>query len=217
MTATIPTNKADASLTKLMKLFGPPPLLRNESLDDFKKVFAELFAAVGPEDFLTEERLYRLAIETWRAYRFTRYETLVIESQEKNECQRFAKECEQGFIAVEMEGIRQKYPSASATDPRYLSAVRELERLADEEYQRRIDARPKDMDYIQAWPKEGDLLKEIRSLLSQTIKRCDDLRRQISEHQLASSKRLCKETAVFIEEAVTRIDTTPNAVPRISQ
>ena len=69
MTGTIPTNKADASLAKLMKLFGPPPLLRNESLDDFKKVFAELFAAVGPEDFLMEERVYRLAIETRRVRR----------------------------------------------------------------------------------------------------------------------------------------------------
>jgi hypothetical protein len=199
-----------------MKLFGPPPLLLNESLDDFKKVFAELFAAVGPEDFVMEERVYRLAIETWRAYRFTRYETLVIESQEKNECQRFAKECEQGFIAVEMEGIREKFPSAPKTDPQYLSAVRELQRLADEEYQHRINARPTDMDYIQAWPKDDGLLREIRSLFSQTLKRCDDLRRQISEHQLASSKRLRKDPAVFIEEAVLQLDTSPGAVPEIS-
>ena len=216
MTGTVPTNKADA-LAKLMKLFGPPPLLRNESIDDFKKVFAELFAAVGPEDFLTEERVYRLAVETWRAYRFMRYEALVIESREKDECQRFAKECEEELIALEMEGIREKYPSAPATDPQYLSAVRELQRLADEEYQYQISARPTDIDYIKAWPKEDDLLKEIRSLLSQTLKRCDDLRRQISEHQLASSKRLSKEPAVFIEEAVTRIDALPDAVPRISQ
>ena len=62
MTGTIPTSKADAVLAKLIKLFGPPPLLRNESIDDFKKVFAELFAAVGPEDFLMEERVYRLAV-----------------------------------------------------------------------------------------------------------------------------------------------------------
>jgi len=216
MTATIPTNKADASLTKLMKLFGPPPLLRNESLDDFKKVFAELFAAVGPEDFLTEERVYRLAIETRRSYRLMRYETLVIESQEKNECQRFAKECEQGFIAVEMEGIREKYPGAPATDPQYLGAVRELRHMADEEYQHRINARPTDIDYVKAWPKDDGLLKEIRSLLSQTLKRCDDLRRQISEHQLASSKRLRKDPAVFIEEAVSQLDTSPGAVPEIS-
>ena len=91
MTGTIPTSKADAVLAKLIKLFGPPPLLCNENLDDFKKVFAELFAAVGPEDFLTEERVYRLAIETRRSYRLMRYEVLVIESREKDECQRFAK------------------------------------------------------------------------------------------------------------------------------
>jgi hypothetical protein len=216
MTATIPTNKADAVLAKLMKLFGPPPLLRNESLDDFKKVFAELFAAVMPEDFLTEERVYRLAIETWCAYRLMRYEALIIDGQEKNQRLRSAEESKRKNIAVGMEEIREDYPGLPTTDPQYVSAVTELKTLAFKEYQRQINARPTDMGYIEAWPKDNDLLKEIRSLLSQTHKRCDDLRCQISEYQLASSKRLRKDPAVFIEEAVSQLDTSPGAVPEIS-
>ena len=217
MTGTIPTNKADAVLAKLMKLFGPPPLLRNESLDDFQKVFAELFAAVGPEDFLMEERVYRLAIETWRSYRLLRYEVLVIERQEKNQRQRSVEEWKKDTLQPGLKDIREDDPDSPASDPQYRSAVTSAEEWVDREYWRQIDADPTDMHYIKAWRQDDGLLKEIRSLLSQTLKRCDDLRRQISEHQLASSKRLRKEPAVFIEEAVTRIDAMPDAVPRISQ
>ena len=217
MTGTVPTNKADASLAKLMKLFGPPPLLRNESLDDFKKVFAELFAAVGPEDFLTEERVYRLAIETRRSYRLMRYEVLVIERQEKNQRQRSVEEWKKDTLEPGLKDIREDYPDSPASDPQYRSAVTSAEEWVDREYWRQIDADPTDMHYIKAWRQDDGLLKEIRSLLSQALKRCDDLRRQIAEHQLASSKRLRKEPAVFIEEAVTRIDAMPDAVPRISQ
>jgi len=217
MTGTIPTSKADAVLAKLMKLFGPPPLLRNESLDDFKKVFAELFAAVGPEDFLTEERVYRLAIETRRSYRLMRYEVLVIERQEKNQRQRSVEEWKKDTLEPGLKDIREDDPDSPASDPQYRSAVTSAEEWVDREYWRQIDADPTDMHYIKAWRQDDGLLKEIRSLLSQTLKRCDDLRRQISEHQLASSKRLRKEPAVFIEEAVTRIDAMPDAVPRISQ
>ena len=217
MTGTMPTNKADAVLAKLMKLFGPPPLLRNESLDDFKKVFAELFAAVGPEDFLTEESVYRLAIETRRSYRLMRYEVLVIERQEKNQRQRSVEEWKKDTLEPGLKDIREDYPDSPASDPQYRSAVTSAEEWVDREYWRQIDADPTDMHYIKAWRQDDGLLKEIRSLLSQTLKRCDDLRRQISEHQLASSKRLRKEPAVFIEEAVTRIDAMPDAVLRISQ
>ena len=217
MTGTMPTNKADAVLAKLMKLFGPPPLLRNESLDDFKKVFAEVFAAVGPEDFLTEERVYRLAIETRRSYRLMRYEVLVIERQEKNQRQRSVEEWKKDTLEPGLKDIREDYPDSPASDPQYRSAVTSAEEWVDREYWRQIDADPTDMHYIKAWRQDDGLLKEIRSLLSQTLKRCDDLRRQIAEHQLASSKRLRKEPAVFIEEAVTRIDAMPDAVPRISQ
>ena len=217
MTGTIPTNKADAVLAKLMKLFGPPPLLRNESLDDFKKVFAELFAAVGPEDFVMEERVYRLAIETRRFYRLMRYEVLVIERQEKDQRQRSVEEWKKDTLEPGLKDIREDYPDSPASDPQYRSAVTSAEEWVDREYWRQIDADPTDMHYIKAWRQDDGLLKEIRSLLSQTLKRCDDLRRQISEHQLASSKRLRKEPAVFIEEAVTRIDAMPDAVPRISQ
>jgi len=217
MTGTIPTNKADAVLAKLMKLFGPPPLLRNESLDDFKKVFAELFAAVGPEDFVMEERVYRLAIETRRSYRLMRYEVLVIERQEKNQRQRSVEEWKKDTLEPGLKDIREDDPDSPASDPQYRSAVTSAEEWVDREYWRQIDADPTDMHYIKAWRQDDGLLKEIRSLLSQTLKRCDDLRRQISEHQLASSKRLRKEPAVFIEEAVTRIDAMPDAVPRISQ
>jgi len=217
MTGTMPTNKADAVLAKLMKLFGPPPLLRNESLDDFKKVFAELFAAVGPEDFVMEERVYRLAIETRRFYRLMRYEVLVIERQEKDQRQRSVEEWKKDTLEPGLKDIREDYPDSPASDPQYRSAVTSAEEWVDREYWRQIDADPTDMHYIKAWRQDDGLLKEIRSLLSQTLKRCDDLRRQISEHQLASSKRLRKEPAVFIEEAVTRIDAMPDAVPRISQ
>ena len=218
MTGTVPTNKADASLlAKLMKLFGPPPLLRNESLDDFKKVFAELFAAVGPEDFVMEERVYRLAIETRRFYRLMRYEVLVIERQEKDQRQRSVEEWKKDTLEPGLKDIREDDPDSPASDPQYRSAVTSAEEWVDREYWRQIDADPTDMHYIKAWRQDDGLLKEIRSLLSQTLKRCDDLRRQISEHQLASSKRLRKEPAVFIEEAVTRIDAMPDAVLRISQ
>ena len=217
MTGTIPTSKADAVLAKLMKLFGPPPLLRNESLDDFKKVFAELFAAVGPEDFLTEERVYRLAIETRRSYCLMRYEVLVIERQEKNQRQRSVEEWKKDTLEPGLKDIREDYPDSPASDPQYRSAVTSAEEWVDREYWRQIDADPTDMHYIKAWRQDDGLLKEIRSLLNQTLKRCDDLRRQISEHQLASSKRLRTEPAVFIEEAVTRIDAMPDVVPRISQ
>ena len=213
MTGTIPTSKADA----VLKLFGPPPLLRNESLDDFKKVFAELFAAVGPEDFVMEERVYRLAIETRRFYRLMRYEVLVIERQEKNQRQRSVEEWKKDTLEPGLKDIREDDPDSPASDPQYRSAVTSAEEWVDREYWRQIDADPTDMHYIKAWRQDDGLLKEIRSLLSQTLKRCDDLRRQISEHQLASSKRLRKEPAVFIEEAVTRIDAMPDAVPRISQ
>src|SRR3974390_2767492 len=217
MTAPTPTNNTEAALTKLMKLFGPPPLLRNESLDDFKKVFAEVFAAVGPEDFLTEERVYRLAIETRRFYRLMRYEVLVIERQEKNQRQRSVEEWKKDTLEPGLKDIREDYPDSPASDPQYRSAVTSAEEWVDREYWRQIDADPIDVHYIKAWRQDDGLLKEIRSLLSQTLKRCDDLQRQISEHQLASSKRLRKEPTVFIEEAVTRIDTKPDAVPRISQ
>jgi len=85
VTEAIPTYDADTALTKLIKLLGPPPLLRNENFDDFKEVFAELFAALGPEDFLMEVQVYHLAIETRLIFRLTRYEAAQLNQLEKDQ------------------------------------------------------------------------------------------------------------------------------------
>src|SRR3974390_1695486 len=165
MTAPTPTNNTEAALTSCRKLFPPPPLLRNESLDDFKKVFAELFAAVGPEDFVMEERVYRLAIETRRSYRLMRYEVLVIERQEKDQRQRSVEEWKKDTLEPGLKDIREDDLDSPASDPQYRSAVTSAEEWVDREYWRQIDADPTDMHYIKAWRQDDGLLKEIRSLL----------------------------------------------------
>ena len=161
MTEAIPTYDADTALTKLIKLLGPPPLLRNENFEDFKEVFAELFAALGPEDFLMEADVFYLAIETRRIFRLTRYEAVTLNKWENDQRHAWAEKSRNTTFENGMKEIREKYPHAAKTDPQYQKDVAKLQELAAADNEDDFSYGATDLDYVQATEERSAFLEKI--------------------------------------------------------
>jgi len=210
MTEIIPNN-AEPVLNKLMKLFGYPPLLRNERLEDFKEVFQELYAALGPDDFLMDVHVYHFAIETWRMYRLMRYEAAILNKHESNQRAAWAEDGRKETIAQGMKEIREKFPRVSDAHPQYLSAVAELKTNANAEYRDNLNSASTDLDYIEAFEHSTARLERIETRISRAFKQRENILRQIALSRLVLSKKLRKMSDRIIEGAVLEAATASNA------
>ena len=205
---------ADSALTKLMTLFGAPPLLDNETIDRFKEVFSGLFAALGPEDFLMDSLVYHLAIETHRIFRLMRYEAQLLIKYEREQRKAFAELSRRTALEMGMKEVREKYPNAAKTDPQYLDAIAEVKKLAASDYREEMDSLPSNLDYLNASEGCADLLEKIELRIGRAVKRRDDILRQIGWHHVALARRLRKTSDAVIEGLVSQ---SAEEVPMIGQ
>jgi len=199
MTKPTSTYDADTALTKLINLFGRPPLLRNEQFEDFKQVFAGLYAALGPEDFLIEVDVYHLSIETWRTFRLTRYEAVMLNKWEADQRRTLAKKTKNETLKEGMKEIRKNYPNAAETDPQYQEAITKLNENAAAEYESEINLYAIDLDYVQAYEECSASVEKMELRISRAHKRRDDILRQIAWWRLGLSKKLRKFSDAIIE------------------
>jgi len=216
VTEAIPTYDADTALTKLIKLLGPPPLLRNENFDDFKEVFAELFAALGPEDFLMEADVFYLAIETRRIFRLTRYEAVTLNKWENDQRHAWAEKSRNTTFENGMKEIREKYPHAAKTDPQYQKDIAKLQELAAADYETDFNYAATDLDYVQAFEERAAFLEKIELRINRALKRRDDILRQIAWWRLGLSKKLRKVSDAIIVGTDTPLGATSDVVGLIA-
>jgi hypothetical protein len=213
----VPTSDADTALTKLIKLLGPPPLLRNENSEDFKEVFAGLFAALGPEDFLMEANVFYLAIETYRIFRLTRYEAVTLNKWENDQRHAWAEKSRSTTLKSGMKQIREKYPHAAETDPQYQKDIAKLQELAAADYEDDFNYGATDLDYVQATEERSAFLEKIELRINRAHKRRNDILRQIAWYRLGLSKKLRKVSDATIEGAGGSLEATSDVVTLIPQ
>jgi len=217
MTKPTSTYDADTALTKLIKLFGPPPLLRNEQYEDFKEVFAGLYAALGPEDFLMEVQVYHLAIETRLTFRLTRYEAVKLNKWEKEDRVLRANMMNDINLEGGTKEIREKYPHAAKTDPQYQKDIAKLQELAAADYETDFNYAATDLDYVQAFEERAAFLEKIELRINRALKRRADILRQIAWCRLGLSKKLRKVSNAIIEGAGRSLGATSVEVTLIPQ
>ena len=206
---------ADTALTKLIKLFGPPPLLRNEQYEDFKEVFAGLFAALGPEDFLMEVQVYHLAIETRLIFRLTRYEAVKLNKWEKEDRVLRANMMNDINLEGGTKEIREKYPHVANTDPKYQNAIAELHESLAADYEQAIIGTATDEDYIQGSSECAAFIETLELRINRAHKRRDNILRQIAWQRLGLSKKLRKFSDAIIEGTGGSLAATSDMVPLI--
>ena len=216
MTNPIPTHDANVALTKLINLLGPPPLLRNESFEDFKEVFAGLFAALGPEDFLMEVQVYHLAIETRLIFRLTRYEAAQLNQLEKDQRQTSALMVNNQTLASGTKVLREKYPHLGDSDPEYLIAYAKLKEEAAADYQGVLNGAPTDGNYVWVSAECSAFVEKIELRINRALKRRDDILRQIAWWRLGLSKKLRKVSDAIIVGTDTPLGATSDVVGLIA-
>ena len=200
-------------MAKLIELFGPPPLLRNESIDKFKEAFTGLYKAMDPEDFHVESLVYDLAIETCRVHRLRRHEKELLEKWEQMRCEHLARREHSKAMNVGDARIREKYEACLDDDSDYR---RETEKLSIRESKilfEKLRATPTDLDYVLASLIERVERYEFR--VNRAIRRRDDVIRQIGWYKLALSKKARKVSNAFIEAAITHVETSSAEVSLI--
>ena len=212
MTEEILKSDADVVLTKLMRLFGPPPLHRNESIDTFKEIFAGFFDALGPEDLLSDVLVYHIAIETSRIFRLLRYKTLLEEKRLQDQriadaIQKKQKALEDGRHSLQMK------LSDPEHENEYSVASGQLHQQLSADYQREIGAAPSDLDYASLVETLNETKIELR--IGRAIKRRDDALKQISWYRIALANKLRKISDNILERAEKRIEVKPDEVPLI--
>jgi hypothetical protein len=74
-------NLATKAATKLLRLFGPAPVLSSEDRAQFDQVLESLITCFLPKDFMEQTLVWELAIATWEAARIARNKTASVEGK----------------------------------------------------------------------------------------------------------------------------------------
>ncbi len=74
-------NLATKAVAKLLRLFGPAPVLSSEDKDQFDQVLESLITCFLPKDFMEQTLVWELAIATWETARIARNKTATIEGK----------------------------------------------------------------------------------------------------------------------------------------
>jgi hypothetical protein len=74
-------NLATKAVAKLLRLFGPAPVLSSEDRAQFDQVLESLTTCFLPKDFMEQTLVWELAIATWETARIARNKTATIEGK----------------------------------------------------------------------------------------------------------------------------------------
>lgn len=209
-------NKPNTSvdLATLIRLFGSPPLLSNEKLEQFEEVVNRFITCMCPEDFVVSVFVYQAAIEIWCTVRWKRYQSLMI-----NRWERVARD----FNAQRAQ-LREKWKAAQKAPPelikdakdesdRQFSLTELLEKIYDD-CTTTIEC-AKEIDLVVAFERRTDKVQEVNTLINDSQKRFNDYLHQIAWYRISLAQDLQNEAATIIEEECKEIDTVADAVPLV--
>ncbi len=74
-------NLATKAVAKLLRLFGPAPVLSSEDRAQFDQVLESLITCLLPKDFMEQTLVWELAIATWETARIARNKTAAVEGK----------------------------------------------------------------------------------------------------------------------------------------
>ena len=66
-------------VAKIMKTFGPAPIVKGENLEDFERILTELVRARCPGDFFIQLDVWDIAVEIWYDKRYNRASKQVLD------------------------------------------------------------------------------------------------------------------------------------------
>ena len=163
---------------KIKKLFGPPPLLRNEKIEDYDLLLRELIGTFRPLSVFEMLNLKNLVLEEWINNRLRRLQTLTLEEGAK----RFHDQQQrQRSDAQEKKDKEKALASELAEIPAEQKRVYEIENAIDEaeNFAERMKSTDADVAYARALTDKLGIYAAIDALIRSGIKQLTDSARWI--------------------------------------
>jgi hypothetical protein len=210
MTASTPNPTANAAFEKITALLKMPPLRNTADLGAFKAVYTEFYDELGPNGFMSDLIVYRIALDNWHMFELMRDRQLLVERRQKQQRILAAAQKRRRNITFGKEVIDDTWGTLEL--PQRQNAIRQLYKDADDAYDRAIKAPAEDIHYAAAI--EGyEYLETIDQLIERYSDRISRLLRELSWCDATLAKRARSVSNRIIEGTVELPQVTTAEAP----
>ena len=199
MTASTQNPNADAAFQKITALLKMPPLRNAADLGAFKAVYTEFYDELGPNGFMSDLIVYRIALDNWHMFELMRDRQLLVEQRQRQKRKLAAAEKRRNNILYGKAIIDDTWGTFEL-GPRQ-NAIKQLYKDEDNAYAREIEAPAEDIHYAVAI--EGyEYLETIDQLIGRYGDRISRLLRELSWCDATLAKRARSVSNRIIEGTV---------------
>jgi hypothetical protein len=204
---------AEIAFNKIARLFGAPPLRKNERFENFKEAFAEFFNALEPQDFVAEVHIYHIAIDTWSIFQLVRDRAILVEKKELDNRIRAARLNRKRMIATGEALIGEEFGFSETTERK--TAIKELYNEADRASAEELKATATDIDYA-VIVEEYENLDRIDIMIDRHFRRRDATLHQLGWYNATFAKKTCKISDAIIDGSTNVAELEQHEVPLLS-
>ena len=189
----------EADLAELRQLFGPPPVLRSESMQSYDEIMTRLMEGFAPGNFIQQIYIKELADCTWEMARYTRYKTLTMEARFQ---QRLEFQAQRQTAAAQSNG--QAREAATTPDDVLDGLVKEIDDML---------AKPAaEIGHVRALEVVLVKLERINKLLNAARARRNNILEQIEAYKAGLGQRLRRISDKIIATGPDAVAAQPKQV-----
>lgn len=189
----------EADLAELRQLFGPPPVLRSESMQSYDEIMTRLMEGFAPRNFIQQIYIKELADCTWEMARYTRHKTLTMEARFQ---QRLEFQAQRQTAAAQSNG--QAREAATTPDDVLDGLVKEIDDM--------LLKPAAEIGHVRALEVVLVKLERINKLLNAARARRNNILEQIEAYKAGLGQRLRRISDKIIATESAAVATQPKQV-----
>ena len=199
-----------SSLADFTDLFGPPPVLRTENLENFERLFDQVMACIKPQDVIESILVRNFVYASWQIDRYSRHQIACIERRHRQSLEFQAQRAK--VQKMRKEGLAKDLAQRAMSSPADVAQLVHLENIVDatiDDGDDILERTPTELEHNRALEKSIIFIEQLDVLLTRATVRRNDALKLLEHYRKDLGQLLRKVTSEILDAEYEEVEGQP--------
>jgi hypothetical protein len=195
------------NLAEFIALFGPPPVLRTESRENFEELLDQVMACLKPQDVIEAMLTRDFVYASWLIARYSQHQTVSVERRFLQSLEFQAQRAK--VQKARKEALLKDQVAKSADRPADIAGLVHLENIAESvvtDIDEILERTPTELEHNRALEKDILFIEQLDVLLSRARSWRNDSLKLLEHYRKGSEQLLSKVTAQVLDAEFEEVE-----------
>jgi hypothetical protein len=196
--------------TDLDGLFGPPPVLRTENLENFEKLFGQVMACIMPRDVIESILVRNFVYASWQIDRYSRHQIACIERRHRQNVEFQVQRAK--AQKMRKEALAKDLTQRALSNPADVAKLVHLEELVEmtsKDVDDILERTPTELEHNRALENSITFIEQLDVLLTRATARRNDALKLLEHYRKDLGQLLRKVTHEILDAEYEEVEAHP--------